>query len=146
VAAFIDTLNIQYRVDTLRNVNEIYSPFFALHNRRMTLWLDVKDDSTSAANLQDNTLLLNLNRQEFSSPKSYQASYEPSGKTILDFYGPGQAATFHWRVQLHTGAFPKDRLIYLRYRVGDGDHSTPWQLPHDDSEDALKYHYSFYNG
>jgi hypothetical protein len=146
VAAFIDTAGIAYRVDTLRDNSLTYSPFFVLHNRRLTLWFDLADDSTSVDRLTGNRLLLALQRSDFSNAKTFPATYDAAGRTIEDFYGPGQAATFHWRLQLHTGQFPRAVLVFLRYEAGDPDHPAPVTTPHDSTEAAIQYHYAFFNG
>ncbi len=143
IAAFLDFNGFEYRVDTIRN-NPPFGPFGTLSGRNMTIWIGVQDDSTDIADLQNSALRLSPSFDDFSGAVTRAATYSAAPKIVPDYYGPGNAGVFHWKVELNTGDFPTQAITFFRYYTQDAGHATPLEFPRNEHPLEYKFFMSFY--
>ena len=63
---------------------------------------------------------------------------------VPDFYGQGQDADFHWKVDINTGTLPSNAITYMRYRVEDGSHTETFEFPTADQGIGWQFYMSFF--
>lgn len=142
VAAFIPFGPIEYRVDTTRD--DVFAPFGTLNNTTLSIWIRVEDDSTDTRDLLVNEVLFSDDPSDFSNARTVKATYQPTPKIVPDFYGQGQDADFHWKVDINTGTLPSNAITYMRYRVEDGSHTETFEFPTADQGIGWQFYMSFF--
>lgn len=138
LAAFQRTGGYEIRVDTFRDNDA--APFGSKYGLPVTIWFELEDDSTQAADFQDVEVKMDVDPQnlfDFSPDHSFTAQYNP--RSIPDFYGPGEDETFHWSISFNNTLVPAQKYAFLRIYLNDGDQEENLEYPHNNSsqEDIL---------
>ncbi len=143
LAAFIDFNGFPFRVDTIRN-GQTYNPFGTLHNRNMTIWIGVEDDSTAIGDLEQVRLRFADHWDDFDPFTEVAMTYSPSPQVVPDYFGPGQPASFYWKATLNTGQFPPNKITFMRFLANDGAHDEDYQFPDRPHPIEYKLFMAFY--
>jgi hypothetical protein len=144
-AAFIDTFGIQFRVDTLRDANNFYSPFGTMRFQRLHLFFDIQDDQTPVGDLQNVTLMLSKSFFNLDSAITLPLVYSQTPRVVDNFYGPGKPGRFHWSVSFIPATyFGRQEFGFMRIRAQDTPSNGITEFPSGLSNPNLHYYHAFY--
>ena len=128
---FTDYSAVSNRIDQV-----IYNPFIMQPNTPMVIGILVDDDSTAISQLQMNKLRMSYDPDDFSPSAPGYREY-----TATYFDNPFNEDEF-WVVNVNTGDFAPDNVVYMRYYVSDGTSTT--EMPRQDMIIQYKTYWSFY--
>ena len=131
VVGFIATDSAFYRIDTIRVDNVFYNAFKAPANSKIKIVMVVEDDSTAIENLKVNKLKLSHDKDNFTAALSYTATFITIGTYKV------------WIAEVNTAVFSTGDILYMRYYVNDGNHSTDTEFPTNESATGYKTYFSF---
>lgn len=114
----------------------IYNPFIMAQNTDMLVLIGIEDDSTALGDLQLNKLRTSYDYDDFSPSAPGYQEY-----TATFFDNPANEDDF-WYVDMNTGVFAADSVVYMRYYVSDGENTT--EMPTDEMIIQYKTFWSFY--
>lgn len=115
------------RIDPLR-VGEWNSPFIVRPGWNVELRLEIKDDSTSTAELRVNEVRFSYDKDDFSQAKVYEAQYYRD----------------NWRrVFFRARDFEAEKTVYYRIYVQDDAHQEVMEYPTQLTRDDFKLLHSF---
>ena len=147
VIAFVDTgfqgFDLSYRVDTLRDETNPYTPFGTAHNRTMSIWFALEDDNALPSELQDLQLKVSTESTGFGNPKTFDMVYESTPETLSSYMGEPGDYRFHHRVTFHTGQFAKGVIQYFRITGQDPALAEPLEYPDDNASINAKFFHAF---
>lgn len=129
------TYQIQYTAQNNRIDSLPYKAFLLPTNTNVVFAFIVSDDSTAYPQLQVNQMKLSFDPDDFSNPIAFTAQYihvPPPNEN--DFFG----------ITINTADLPQNQIVYMRYFVNDGDHTTNTQFPTDNLQIEYKTFWSFY--
>lgn len=145
--SYIDTFGIWVRVDTFKT--NFYDPIGSFKNQRVQIWFCVEDDNTPTAELELNRVDFGKTESfyiaDFENGRSYNAQFDPQGKTITNYNGTGETKIFHWFIEVNTaeGYFEEGDFYQMRYHVREpGEATVPF--PQEDAAIDLKNYYTLY--
>jgi hypothetical protein len=121
-----------YSLDSNRADNQYYNPFYAPANATMYIAVQVTDDSTAISQLKVNQLKISTDMDNFSSAWTYTGSYVNTGSSEVYLF------------TLNTSVFPKQKTLYMRYYVNDGQHPQNTEMPRTDMLEYYKRAWAFY--
>ncbi len=128
------TYQINYAIKSNRIDTVEYNPFLLPNNTNVIFAFIVQDDSTPYALLQVNQMKLSLLPDDFSSATSYTAQY---------YHTPPPNSNDFFGITLNTSVLPHNQIVYMRYFVNDGDHSSNTWFPTDNLPIQYKTFWSF---
>lgn len=128
-AAFNQTYVLEYSQN--RKNGNFYEPFVMPKNSVINLVVVVTDDATEVKDLSINELKIADNKDDFSSAKTYQATYvEADGNEL-------------WVATFNSAEFDSNKQWYMRYYVQDDQNPEVVEYPNDEVQDAFKSFWSF---
>ncbi len=147
VIAFIDTsfggFPVEYRVDTLRDETNPYSPFGVVSDRWLNLWFALEDDNASPNELQNMQLKVSSDPNDFGTAPTYDMVYESDPKTLNTYMGEPGDYRFYHRVSFHTGNLTVNQIYYYRIFGQDPALSDPLEYPDDNASLNAKFFNAF---
>lgn len=140
------------RVDSIRG-GVFYQPFMASTNDTLDLWFGFLDQTAAGDTVLGDVLTYNkikfsTNPFDFSTATEYTLTKENLLTARYLPYFLGQRITINIPYTHHIRIAPRDlgfvagNLVYMRLYVRDADHSSPTELPQDDSQPYLMSYFS----
>lgn len=123
--------NTEDRIDSV-----YYNPFIIPHGTEMLIGILVTDDNTPISGLQVNKLRTSYEPDDFSTGAPGYQEYNAYYITL------GQEE--YWVATVNSGDFSPGNVVYMRYYVNDGEHSSNVEMPYDGLPLPYKTFWSFY--
>lgn len=128
-AAFIG--NVQIDTNRINGIN--YNPFIVSSGTVMNVAFFVTDDSTDVQNFTINKVKISTSPDDFSSAIVYNCIY---------LFIPGSGGV--WYTPIDCSALPQNKVLYMRYYVGDGIANNNVEFPTNASPNFYKTYFAFF--